>query len=1250
MDNAPQIFMTEHLTGAYPENSDRSKHGERPGTSQQIVMSAATRLAAARLYKLQGELMHRPRPSSLLPASLAFAGENLAPGYNQVFSNSTLTAIGTSTHVPASPSPLDNVPQTITNTSVFPVVLRQWGYYFQAVNCSDVNMVPQVCLSAITNMHGGTVSGNLIVHIANAGLFLYPNNAVWISVVEDPTAKSDTIFAFDVNGNVVDQNTQTYTTVSSPSTSDMNIEGSEVLCQHPGHIGKSHGFADARVRRLQPRHGWPSLPLPLVAASRVACSKSGGFDSGNNTPATLNGINGNNLAPTAGAAVARLPPTPPQLVSIQGTISLLNTASPPLWAQWISMRAGSSATLSCGNSYSQGDSSNTVNCFFQLLSGPSTPAWSGHSGSSNSSPTVTVSGLLAGDYLFQLQTTDSVNVNLSGTTTLHIGANATDSNGVVVTADPAVDNIFGSMIGFGSPGSYWGLMDQQEKLMIDQQYPYQGCITATLTCPPPEWVTAGQGTISYTFCGIGGCSGGTGTTLHATITSSGLSVVVDQASVLDLSGLPTTPTTIFVETEVMLICATTGTINQQTLTVCPGGRGIQATIVAGAPSIASAHMSGVNVGQFRVTGSSTLFQTDPNTQLCPTSPGGWLVSGVGKSVYSAGTATVSPGSTTITAAGGAIGNWTNANGVFNANAQIVTIWGTTGSGATKISLVTYITALVDPSTITLNVPWPATADSGNFSYSIANTQYPAFNYTRLDQSTGSNLQSLVQACIGNTQLGGFPTHDYGQPLGVQLETAQTYSYVKNLGLQSAFGPQFYGPGLMARAFNKRSGYGPALQLANRIDDYWAGAPEIDAGYSGSIPLLVGGAVIAGIADAVLNPTGYVTNGCISGNALCNIRGFLIGAEQVITLTCYGDDSRDTGYERAWLALGAKYDAAGVSTTISGSGTTITVGSSAGIYIGQLVTGSGIPAGTLVTGPFPITGTSITISHSATSASGTATFSFQNRWIYDLQQIYNQHDVGNSACKQTDNSFSNSFLVNASGATPNVRSSGYAPLTVTTNSANAVDASGLGITADRCNIVPGAGVAITTSGPALSGTLTVASCPYNSAAGCASHGSGAVVALTGSFPNPVGNGFTNRRLIIHGTMSGQPYQTAFSYVWTNATHITINGGWPGDACTGGSPCGFSVEATGLPRTGDRAPVNSIIRTWRQAWACSPAGQYDRRARLLGRRIADGHAGVDGKHQHLDQALHHRHGSSRLETAHSVAQLATPRASRPPLLLH
>ena len=58
-----------------------------------------------------------------------------------------------------------------------------------------------------------------------------------------------------------------------------------------------------------------------------------------------------------------------------------------------------------------------------------------------------------------------------------------------------------------------------------------------------------------------------------------------------------------------------------------------------------------------------------------------------------------------------------------------------------------------------------------------------------------------------------------------------YSYKTSTGATSyTFQPNYYGTGLAARALYMRSGYGPALTLANNIDEYWINDPEICAGY------------------------------------------------------------------------------------------------------------------------------------------------------------------------------------------------------------------------------------------------------------------------------------------------------------------------------------------------------------------------------------------------------------------------------------
>jgi hypothetical protein len=206
--------------------------------------------------------------------------------------------------------------------------------------------------------------------------------------------------------------------------------------------------------------------------------------------------------------------------------------------------------------------------------------------------------------------------------------------------------------------------------------------------------------------------------------------------------------------------------------------------------------------------------------------------------------------------------------------------------------------------------------------------------------------------------------------------------------------------------------------------------------------------------------------------------------------------------------------------------------------------------------YPISGDTIHISLPTTSTvSGTASFGFRQRWIYDLESIYSQHDVGGNACKQTDNSFANAFLVDSNGATPNVPNSGWAPLHLTNGSAVATDATGLGITPDRCAL-------------AASGTLS------------ATNGSGVVTDSANNFINP-NPGNYGRRMIIHGTKNSgtTPYIGVLSYLYNSSSSITLDGQWPGD--TGSFT--YVIESTGYPTTIGASQADHPNLT--QAWACT-----------------------------------------------------------------
>jgi hypothetical protein len=1081
------------------------------------------------------------RIALFLLASLAWAGQSWVTG------NVSGTQVAANASVAAQNGPFckaiawDVVPQTLITNGPFIFGNNFTGNALpltaEAINAGGGVVLSVDFLGESGVSGGGTAFSNIQIS-GTAG------NAIWGWVCHDTVVgggatNTDYVTMYDKNGVQVQNASQTYTSITSISSTGWQVTGGNSTdAFHIAFERICTGAAAIALRNTVPTtYGGCPLGTELLEWK---------FDgtlvdsSGNSHSATISGAGGS--TPTYAAT------------NYQGVTGILKTLGNPSWTYTTPLRAGNTNQLDCTASYSQADTTNTANCFWQSLSGPNVPVFDNHSATQ---PTLT--GLLSGDYLIQLTASDSAG-NVA-TSTTDIGGVATDSHGVVVQASPVSDLIFGPMIALGK--NPWGLQDSESALMVSQQYTYQGC------CTPPAWSTPGAGTVSYIFGGVGCCSDGTGTTLAAAITTAtALSVQVSSTSVLDLSTLPSVPTTIFVDSEVMLICSASGT----TLTVCYNGRGIQ-----GGGSYASAattHLNGALVGQFKVTGTSTSFTADTTAPLCPSAVtvglGSALPSPLGRVLYSTGYATMTPGSATMVASGGA--SWT-----YPLNGYFVLVAGTHGGGI-PFSFIAQITSIPDASHIGLSLPYRSDADSGTFNYAIVAYRYPSLEYTRLDGSTGRTLQNAIQVCVGNLQLGGLGAHDYNVPINNTTYSSQHYSYKDSIGIAGPFGSNFYGTGMAVRAHSERSGYTTALTLANFIDDYWAPDPEVDGGYAGTEPLNVGGAFVGAIADGILNPNQLVSRGCVSGNPLCNVRGFARQSEQVITLPCNGDDTRDTSVERAIIALMAKYDAVGPTTTATASSgsSTLTVPSAAGIWPGQAVTAVGVTAGTLVV---TVSGTTVTISANTTaSLSSTAiAFGFQARWAFDLQAIYNQHDVGGNACKQTDNSFSNAYAIDANAAAPNVPNFGYAPINLTNGSATATDATGLGITSDRCNIVASGTLTVATISPttcpASLGPAGVASC-------VAANGGGAAVAVTGSFTN-INASNNGRRLLIHGAGG---YVGVFSYIYTDSTHITLNGGYPATACTTGSPCSYVIEGVGQPTNIGLIPATDNA-DYELPWACT-----------------------------------------------------------------
>jgi len=558
------------------------------------------------------------------------------------------------------------------------------------------------------------------------------------------------------------------------------------------------------------------------------------------------------------------------------------TSGAPTWANWTSLRAGFPAQLDGTASYSLADASSTVSYNWQELNGPSNLTWS-----NQNTATPTINGLIFGTYDFTLQVMDVA--GNSSTAKLEVGAVATDNNGVVVNADPNVDKLFGPMIAYGK--NPWGYMDQRAMSATRLRmaaYNAQGL-------NPPSWASAGSGsqvrgpsepTVSYKFNGVGQYPALPGTVLASAVPSAGATTIaIADASPLDLSRLPTRILLGSFPREEVRICGTSATQGPATLTVCYDGRG-QSSPADGYRLPAQAWPGGASVGQIKVNGSGTTFLSD----ICPMGPGP-----NGPASYTAGTLQLTPGSTAVTGIGT---NWTIDNGVIP-NAYLIRVSAT--HGGVPFLFVAYIAALTDPAHMTLARPYPADADGGSFAYSVIQADYRqiALHYTRPDNTDGQ-LYFSTSGCESDTEVYLYLGHDIAG-LNQTLQTGKQYSYINGYGYTSAFGANFYGEDIAHRALYYRSGWAPALEAARVFGDHYISSPQIAGGDAKGLTLTVGGGIIGGYFAAILDTSDP------DRPSWSDLRRVAQWGATAITTTCNGDDTRDTGYEGAWLTLAANYD-------------------------------------------------------------------------------------------------------------------------------------------------------------------------------------------------------------------------------------------------------------------------------------------------------------------------------------------------------
>jgi hypothetical protein len=573
-------------------------------------------------------------------------------------------------------------------------------------------------------------------------------------------------------------------------------------------------------------------------------------------------------------------------------------ASATLWSDSTSIRAGYPATLDGTASYSQADASSTVTYAWSQASpgGPTTLLWN--------NPTLaqpTITGTVFGDYTIDLVVTD-VNGN-QGQTSVDVGAVAMDDNGVVINANPAVDQIFGPMIAYGR--NPWGFEDYLAMQATSARFSdYQTLYGLSPTWPYAVWETPLPGTVSYTWDGVGMAPylSAAGTTISSEIPSSGLAsfTVTDVAS-LDLSELPTrvyvwAASAPFAWEEIR-ICSVQG----NTLSPCYDGRGWSDPTTSRLS--AQDWPAGSNIGQFKVTGKGTAFLSS----FCQ----GGAQSPVGQVAYSSGEVSVTAGSANVVGKGV---SWSSPT-VLQNDAIVISA---THDGQPFV-FVANISSLTDATDLVLSRSFPADADSGTYSYSIVTTGeasyqalFAVLHYIRPDGSDAMRYWPEGYACESDTSLylepyWDDPTYDRS------TQEARSYTWMPGnwwINESSTGGLDFYGEDLAHRALYYRSGLTMPLNAANMIGDMWVSMPMISGKVYG-IPLFNGGLAIGGIADAMLSTTPYKVQ-------WSDLRGF---ASQGVTLLGWdcstAGDSRDTGYQLAWLALAALYDPDTTSTAAPG---------------------------------------------------------------------------------------------------------------------------------------------------------------------------------------------------------------------------------------------------------------------------------------------------------------------------------------------
>jgi hypothetical protein len=744
-----------------------------------------------------------------------------------------------------------------------------YPYFFQLGNGAAVIMTPQGGLAMFSSDNTNGIFCNLSLAGSNTLIRLQK-----LAGVPELTCE-----AWNYDGTGYQSNTAAISTPIAPATSG-------------GYIGNSVGVELGFMRVFTTTVALGSRP-PTTADHGDYMELT--FD-GTLADATGRGHNATN----AGSSSVTFVPTPNQRA-----FAFPKVLNAPFWTNSTSLRAGNDNQFDGTLSYSLGDSTSAVSYFWTQLAGPTITDWIDRT---SSQPTIRGANLVFGDYTYNLTVTD-VDGN-SNSASLETGSVAMDNNGVVVQANPLIDTLFGPMIAFGrNPWGYQDYWSQHASILrgLDYATPVLGVglsYPGWSTLGKPQWEFFGQGTISYYFNCVGteGYCNGSVITLNGAITPASTSIVVNNASLLDLTSFPTR-VWIFDGTneDELRVCSSSG----NTLTLCYDPAALPRHSFA----------AGINVHQSKVTGTGTLFLSDPNAAVCPVGAPGLP----GLASYSTGTVQLAAGSTAMSGSGTAWSSPAVQPGLF---VQVHA----THSGV-PFTFMALIASVNGPAGITLGRPFPADADSA------AGLTYHVMPATRtLDmQATNPVDPSGIRQILQGTDGCESETDVYTNPISFGLGnsfangrdilaldgkhfTGQKYSITDTNGWvanTATGGINFYGEDLAHWALYFRSGLNLPKATAHSISDYWARSPWANGGYD---TLEIGGGVLGAFLSVITGENSSVT-------WQNDLRGFAgTGAFEVQNYVMYGcnaDDTRDSGYAYAFLILASIYDPDTTSTDAPG---------------------------------------------------------------------------------------------------------------------------------------------------------------------------------------------------------------------------------------------------------------------------------------------------------------------------------------------